>query len=81
MSTAYHPQSDGQTEVVNRCVENYLRCFTSNRPTAWSKWLSLVEWWYNTTFHVSTGITPYEALYGQKNPLSCIMFQEALQLQ
>lgn len=68
MSTAYHPQSDGQTEVVNRCVENYLRCLTSDRPSAWSKWLPLAEWWYNTTFHVSTSITPYEALYGQKPP-------------
>lgn len=68
MSFAYHPQSNGQTEVVNRCVENYLRCFTSDRPSAWSKWLPLAEWWYNTTFHVSTGITPYEALYGQKPP-------------
>ncbi|KAF7141723.1 hypothetical protein RHSIM_Rhsim06G0106900 [Rhododendron simsii] len=68
MSTAYHPQSDGQTEVVNRGVENYLRCLTSDRPTAWTKWLPLAEWWYNTTFHVSTGITPYEALYGQNPP-------------
>lgn len=68
MGTAYNPQSDGQTEVVNRCVENYLRCLTSDRPTAWTKWLPLAEWWYNTTFHVSTGITPYETLYGQKPP-------------
>ncbi|XP_058222847.1 uncharacterized protein LOC131332555 [Rhododendron vialii] len=40
----------------------------SDRPTAWTKWLSLDEWWYNNTFHVSTGITPYEALYGQVPP-------------
>lgn len=68
LSTAYHPQRDGQTEVINRCVENYLRCLTSDRPTAWLKWLPLAEWWYNTTFHISTGITPYEALYGQPPP-------------
>ncbi|KAF7126621.1 hypothetical protein RHSIM_Rhsim11G0093400 [Rhododendron simsii] len=68
LSTSYHPQSDGQTEVVNRCLENYLRCLTGDRPKVWVHWLPLAEWWYNTTFHISTGITPYEALYGQSPP-------------
>jgi IS30 family transposase len=44
-STAYHPQSDGQTEVVNKCLENYLRCMTGSSPTQWVKWLPLAEWW------------------------------------
>ena len=68
-STAYHPQNDGQTEVVNRCVETYLRCMTSEKPHMRSKWLPLAEYWYNTNFHTAIQTTSYEVVYGQAPPV------------
>jgi hypothetical protein len=44
-SSSYHPQSNGQTEIVNKCLEGYLRCFVSDKQAQWFKWLPLAEWW------------------------------------
>ena len=68
MSSAYHPQSNGQTEVVNKSLEHYLRAFAVDRHHSWVDWLPLAEFWFNTNFHTSTKLTPFEALFGYPSP-------------
>ena len=65
MSSAYHPQSDGQSKVVNRCLKQYLRSFVHQWPRKWHSFLLWAEFWYNTTFHASIGMTSYQSLYGR----------------
>ncbi|KAL0455225.1 UNVERIFIED_CONTAM: hypothetical protein Slati_0861700 [Sesamum latifolium] len=64
MSSTYHPPSDGQTERVNQCLENYLRCICHQKPKKWAQWLTLAEFWFNTNFHTKQKGTPFQALYG-----------------
>ncbi|KAJ4807690.1 polyprotein [Rhynchospora pubera] len=68
MSTAYHPQSDGQVERVNQCVEAYLRSMVFHQQKKWVRWIPLAEYWYNTNFHSSLNTTPFKALYGYDPP-------------
>jgi hypothetical protein len=68
MSTSYHPETDGQTEVFNRVLEQYLRSFIHNKPSQWSKFLAVAEWSYNTSVHSSTGFSPYQITFGKEPP-------------
>lgn len=68
INTAYRPQSDGQTEVVNRSLEIYLMCFTMDPPRTWARFLDWFEYWYNTAYHTSGGMTPFEIVYGRLPP-------------
>ena len=64
MSTAYHPQTDGQTERVNQSLEQYLRIFCNHRQDDWVKLLSSAEFAYNNAAHESTGLSPFFIEYG-----------------
>ena len=63
-STSYHPQSDGQTKLVNKWIEGYLRNYVAGQQRTWIKWIHLGEYCYNTNYHMSIRMTPFNALYG-----------------
>lgn len=73
-SNTYHPQTDGQTEVLNQCLEDYLRSFTTDNPRQWTRYLPWAEWHYNTEWHYSIlcgsaiRMTPFEAVFGRSPP-------------
>jgi hypothetical protein len=60
-STAYHPQTDGQTERVNQEIEQYLRLFVNYRQDDWVEWLPLAEFSHNNRIQASTRQTPFHA--------------------
>ena len=65
MSTSFHPQTDGQTERVNRTLEEMLRSYVGFHHDDWDKKLSLMELAYNNSKHSSTGFSPFYLNYGQ----------------
>lgn len=67
-SSVYHPQSDGQIEASNKVLEGYLRCYAGHKRAGLSQWLPLAEWWYNSTYHSSTKLSSFEALYRYPPP-------------
>jgi len=80
-STAFHSQTDDQSEVVSRCLETYLRCFCANKPHDWARWLPWAQFWYNTTWHSSTKTTLYQALYSRSPPSVAAYMPKAARLQ
>ena len=68
MSTAYHPQTDGQTERVNRVLEEALRSYVTASQEDWDRYLPSLQFAYNTARHTSTGETPFFLTYG-RNPI------------
>ena len=64
LSTAYHPQTDGQTERVNQELEQYLRAFINHRQSDWASLLPMAEFSHNTKAHAATKTSPFQLVYG-----------------
>jgi transposase InsO family protein len=64
LSTAFHPQTDGQTERMNQTIEQYLRIYCNYQQDNWSQLLSLAEFAYNNAFQASIKCSPFFASYG-----------------
>ena len=71
MSTAFHPQTDGQSEGTIQVLEDMLRACVLDHKVSWKKHFPLVEFAYNNSYRVSIQMAPYEALYGRpcRSPL------------
>ena len=65
-SSAYHPQTDGQTERVNQILEDMLRACVLTYSQKWDECLPLAEFAYNNRYQESIRMAPFEALYGRK---------------
>ena len=63
--TAYHPQTDGQTEYMNQEVEQYLHIFINHKQSDWSEWLSCASFSYNNKVHSATGNSPFYVIDGR----------------
>jgi hypothetical protein len=77
-SSAYHPQTDGQTERTNQVLEDMLRACALQHGSSWDKSLPYAELSYNNSYQASLKMSPFEALYGRKcrTPLYWIRLEE-----
>ncbi|GKE69896.1 reverse transcriptase domain-containing protein, partial [Tanacetum coccineum] len=66
LSTAYHPQSNGQTEVTNRAIKRILKRSVGYNPKGWSEKLNDVLWAFRTAYKTPTGCTPFRLVYGKE---------------
>src|SRR5713101_7404809 len=67
MSTAYHPQTDEQTEHINQEIEQYLHLYVNHHQSDWANWIPMAEFAYNNRVQSSTKMSPFMLNFGQ-NP-------------
>ena len=65
LSTAYHPQTDGQTERINQEIGTFLQHYVNYKQNNWTEWLAMAEFAYNDKKHTVTGRTPFELNFGR----------------
>jgi len=65
LSTAYHPQTDGQTERINQEIETFLRHYVNYQQNDWTNWLAAAEFQYNDKKHAATGKTLFKLNFGR----------------
>jgi hypothetical protein len=78
LSTAYHPQTDGQTERQNQTLKAYLRTYANFQQDDWIKWLPLAKFAYNNAKHSSTSFSPFKAWQGTSPSIPGLKLVETL---
>jgi hypothetical protein len=63
-TSAFHPQSDEQSEATNKIIAMYLRCLTGDHPRNWLEWLPWAEFCYNSSYQQSLKTSPFQVIYG-----------------
>ena len=79
-SSAYHPQTNGQSEIVNSTILDLLKCYVNDvdQRNQWERYLPLVEYAYNNTIHASTGKTPFQIVEGYPKIPSILRIKEKI---
>ena len=75
LSTAYHLQTDGQTERINQEIGTFLRHYVNYKQDDWMEWLAMAEFTYNDKKHAATGKIPFELNFGRHSWKEDLMVQ------
>jgi hypothetical protein len=70
LSSAFHPQTDGESEATNKIITMYLRCLTGDRPRQWVQWLPWAEFYYNLAYQASLKMSPFRVVYDRRSMLA-----------
>jgi hypothetical protein len=77
MSSAFHPRSDGESEVVNQVLTMYLRCLAGDRPRYSLQWLTWAEFCYNSSYQTTLKCSSFKVVYG-RDPPALISYQHGV---